>query len=160
MSQAFGVTGLGIEPAGWRSSEGGVPWRASYVARAGFRHFDDLHFGTDWSMPRGTPVLAMEAGRVVETGYTSGRGRYVVVRITGTATRIRYQHLREVKVTRGEKVARGQVVALSGNSGASNGPHLHVELWRGSGGTAVRYNVERLMRGGDKADASWIKPVV
>jgi murein DD-endopeptidase MepM/ murein hydrolase activator NlpD len=159
MSQGFGVTGLGIEPEGWRSSEAGEPWRASYVPRTGWRHFADLHFGTDWSMPIGTPVLAMEAGRVVETGYTRGRGRYVVVRIIGTATRIRYQHLRRIDVARGAKVARGQTIALSGNSGAVTGDgHLHVELWRGAGGTAPRFNVERLMRGGDKAAVAWIKP--
>lgn len=159
MTQGFGHVGNPLEPVGWREPKvGGQTWRASYVKVAGWSRFDDLHFGTDWDCPMRTPMLAMEAGEVVDVGYTAGRGRYVVVRVTGTDFRYRLQHLYRVDVKVGQKVARGEQIALSGTSGASTGSHLHVEAWRGSQGAGVRYNVQRLMVGGDKADVKWIVP--
>jgi murein DD-endopeptidase MepM/ murein hydrolase activator NlpD len=159
MTQGFGHVGNPLEPVGWREPKvGGQTWRASYTKVAGWSRFDDLHFGTDWDCPMRTPMLAMEAGEVVDVGYTPGRGRYVVVRVTGTDFRYRLQHLYRVDVKVGKKVARGDQLGLSGTSGASTGSHLHVEVWRGGQAGGTRYNVQRLMVGGDKADVSWIVP--
>lgn len=160
LTQVFGRVGLDYEPAGWRRVAGGAPWQASYVrpTESGWTFYKDLHFGTDWDCPGGTELLAMEKGKVVDVGFTTGRGRYVVVRIDGTDCRYRFQHLRQALVKVGDAVERGQVIALSGNTGVSTGSHLHVEIWRGSQGSGVRYNPTRLMVGGDKADVAWIKP--
>lgn len=160
LTQVFGKVGLSIEPPGWRRVSGGAPWQASYgqPSGSGWTFYRDLHFGTDWDCPGGTKLLAMEKGRVVDVGRTDGRGIYVVVRIAGQDCRYRFQHLRKVLVKLGQNVERGQEIALSGNTGASTGSHVHVEIWRGAQGSGIRYNPTRLMVGGDKAGVSWIVP--
>ncbi|MFG6656771.1 M23 family metallopeptidase [Scandinavium sp. M-37] len=89
------------------------------------------HEGTDYAAPRLTPVLASEVGIVVEADAHPFAGNYVVLQHPG-GWRSRYLHLDKIIVTVGQKVARGNLIALSGNTGRSTGPHLHFELsWRG-----------------------------
>ncbi|QKN83581.1 M23 family metallopeptidase [Scandinavium goeteborgense] len=89
------------------------------------------HEGTDYAAPRLTPVLASEEGIVVEADTHSFAGNYVVLQHPG-GWRSRYLHLDKIIVAVGQKVARGKLIALSGNTGRSTGPHLHFELsWRG-----------------------------
>ncbi|MDX6019660.1 M23 family metallopeptidase [Scandinavium sp. V105_16] len=89
------------------------------------------HEGTDYAAPRLTPVLASEQGIVVEADTHPFAGNYVVLQHPG-GWRSRYLHLDKIIVTMGQKVARGNLIALSGNTGRTTGPHLHFELsWRG-----------------------------
>lgn len=85
------------------------------------------HEGLDIVNRVGTPVVATAAGRVAERGRKSGYGWMVVVD-HGYGFETAYGHLDSVKVARGEKVKRGQVIATLGNSGRSTGPHLHYEV--------------------------------
>ncbi len=88
---------------------------------------DEFHLGTDISAAAGTPVAAARAGQVTRTGYTAGRGNYVVVR-HGNGVQTLYQHLTCGLVRAGEIVREGQIIALSGETGNVTGPHLHLEL--------------------------------
>ncbi len=95
------------------------------------------HEGIDWACPVGTPIRAMAAGRVVEThqGETQGGedyGNFVRIQ-TGEDKTTRtegfehlYGHLSEVYVRLGQIVTADQLIGLSGNTGRSTGPHLHV----------------------------------
>ncbi len=85
------------------------------------------HNGTDFGMRIGTPVVTTGDGvvsRVVRHKYA---GLYVEIK-HGQSYKTRYLHLKKAYVVKGQRVKRGQKIALSGNSGRSTGPHLHFEL--------------------------------
>lgn len=86
------------------------------------------HKGVDFAMPVGTPVLAVSDGEVVSAKYSGAAGNYIVIR-HGHQYTTRYMHLKKLLVTTGQKVKRGDRIALSGNTGRSTGAHLHYELW-------------------------------
>jgi murein DD-endopeptidase MepM/ murein hydrolase activator NlpD len=86
-----------------------------------------LHEGLDIVNRVGTPVVATAAGKVVERGKQSGYG-WMIVLDHGYGFKTAYGHLEKIKVKKGEKVERGQVIATLGNSGRSTGPHLHYEV--------------------------------
>lgn len=86
------------------------------------------HRGVDFAMPVGTPVLAVGDGEVVVSRRDSAAGNYVAIR-HGCQYMTRYMHLKKLLVKPGQKVKRGDRIALSGNTGRSTGPHLHFEVW-------------------------------
>lgn len=87
-----------------------------------------FHEGIDLRAKSGTPVYASAAGTVLYADKRiSGYGRMVVVRHPGGLTTV-YAHNAKLLVKRGQKVKRGQRIALSGNSGRSSGPHVHFEI--------------------------------
>ena len=87
----------------------------------------DFHEGVDIGVPIGTPVHAAMAGIVTRAGPLGGYGHTVVID-HGNGYSTLYAHLSQILVARGDLVGSGQVIAKSGNSGFSTGPHLHFEL--------------------------------
>lgn len=86
------------------------------------------HRGVDFAVPVGTPVLAIGDGEVVVAKKSGAAGNYVALR-HGRQYMTRYMHLSRLLVKPGQKVKRGDRIALSGNTGRSTGPHLHFEIW-------------------------------
>ena len=86
------------------------------------------HRGVDFAMPVGTPGLAVGDGEVVIAKRSGAAGNYVVIR-HGRQYTTRFMHLKKILVKPGQKVKRGDRIALSGNTGRSTGPHLHYEFW-------------------------------
>ncbi len=87
-----------------------------------------LHTGVDYGVTTGTPVRASSSGTVVRAAWYGGYGYCVDIKHSdGSLTR--YGHLSSFAVSYGQTVRQGQVVAYSGNTGNSNGPHLHFELY-------------------------------
>ncbi len=86
-----------------------------------------FHYGIDFGVPIGTQVLAVKGGTVTEAKYTSDYGYYVTID-HGNGVKTRYAHNNANTVSVGSVVEAGQVIALSGNSGRSTGPHLHFEV--------------------------------
>jgi murein DD-endopeptidase MepM/ murein hydrolase activator NlpD len=88
----------------------------------------ELHRGIDIDASRGTPVRAPAPARVIGAGR---HGQYgLAVQLDhGHGVRSLYAHLDTVLARRGQRVERGQVIGLSGNTGRSSGPHLHYEVW-------------------------------
>lgn len=85
------------------------------------------HNGTDFATPMRTPVVSAGDGvvsRVIRHRYA---GLYIEIQ-HGRKYRTRYLHLNKAYVKKGQKVSRGQKIALSGNSGRSTGAHLHYEF--------------------------------
>jgi murein DD-endopeptidase MepM/ murein hydrolase activator NlpD len=103
------------------------------VKTSGFGYrWGRLHAGEDFAVSTGTPLAAMSTGKVVYAGPMSGYGNMVDVRYwDGTVSR--YGHMSRVSVNVGEAVAPGEIVGLSGNTGHSTGPHLHLEIHPGGG---------------------------
>ncbi|MDX9812132.1 MAG: M23 family metallopeptidase [Bacteroidales bacterium] len=86
------------------------------------------HHGQDFSAPYGTEVYATGSGKVIEAGWSqSGFGTFVVID-HGYGYQTTYGHLSAVKVSVGMNVKRGDLIALSGNTGTSTGPHLHYQI--------------------------------
>ncbi|MDO8581404.1 MAG: M23 family metallopeptidase [bacterium] len=88
--------------------------------------FTYRHNGIDMAGTYGTPVIAAEGGIVVQAGWGTGYGLYVLID-HGNGLMTRYGHSSKVLVSRGENVARGQTIALLGSTGRSTGPHVHFE---------------------------------
>lgn len=85
------------------------------------------HNGTDFATPVGTKVVAPGEGVVTLVANHAFAGKYIVIEHENNV-RTRYLHLSRFLVKKGQRVTRGQVIALSGNTGASTGPHLHYEF--------------------------------
>lgn len=83
-----------------------------------------FHEGVDLAVPIGTPVRAAQKGTLTVVGESAASGRYVVID-HGYGVRTSYCHLDATPVEQGSTVARGEIFALSGNTGRSTGPHLH-----------------------------------
>ncbi len=87
----------------------------------------EFHTGIDIAVSMGSPVYATEDGVVVFSGYSEGYGKLVIIQHRRNKSSY-YAHNLELKVKRGDTVKRGKIIALSGNSGLSTGPHLHFEI--------------------------------
>jgi murein DD-endopeptidase MepM/ murein hydrolase activator NlpD len=87
----------------------------------------EFHGGLDIGAPVGTPVKAPAPGTVVFAGVNPEYGKMLIIE-HGNETKSIYGHLSRLSVTVNEKVQRGEVVALTGNTGRSSGPHLHYEI--------------------------------
>ncbi|PSU30494.1 peptidoglycan DD-metalloendopeptidase family protein [Photobacterium lutimaris] len=85
------------------------------------------HNGVDFATPTGTPVIATGDGVVSQVVNHPYAGRYVVIQ-HGTNYRTRYLHNSKVLVRKGQKVSRGQRIALAGATGRVTGPHIHYEF--------------------------------
>jgi murein DD-endopeptidase MepM/ murein hydrolase activator NlpD len=86
-----------------------------------------MHTGVDIALPEGTPILAGGVGVVVESGYNGGYG-YAILIYYGNGISARYAHCSVLHFTVGQTVQAGDIIALVGNTGASTGPHLHIEV--------------------------------
>ncbi|WP_286979107.1 M23 family metallopeptidase [Pseudomonas sp.] len=124
-------------PLPWR----GGPFRLSQGANGKYSHFTPKgRYALDIAMPVGTPIVAARGGVVVKTeNQQSGRGNnpsgnYVRV-LHSDGTMGVYLHLKKgsVKVHEGQHVSTGSLLALSGNTGNSSGPHLHFVVQRNVG---------------------------
>ena len=92
-----------------------------------------FHEGIDLAGPAGQPVYATGDGVVESTEVNfSGYGNVIVID-HGFGYKTRYAHLKEIKVTQGQVVIRGDRIGTLGSSGLSTGPHLHYEvIYRGT----------------------------
>jgi len=114
----------------------GVPMAKDYRITSGFGIRNDpftgqlaMHEGLDFIAEVGSPIVASAAGTVVRSDWESSYGNVVEVsHIEGFTTR--YAHLSKRLVQVGQKVQRGETIALLGNTGRSTGPHLHYEVIR------------------------------
>jgi murein DD-endopeptidase MepM/ murein hydrolase activator NlpD len=95
-----------------------------------FSNGEKMHLGIDLATPVGTEVLATADGEVHKVvTSTAGYGNHIVIN-HGAEYQTKYAQLSAMQVKVGEKVSQGQIIALSGNSGQSKGPHLHYEVYK------------------------------
>lgn len=113
-----------------------------------------LHRGVDVKMDIGDPVVAAEAGKVIISKYNKGGyGNYIIIK-HDNGTQTVYGHLSSRLKDVGAVVQRGELIALSGNTGRSTGPHLHFEIRFGDvnidPATVYNFGEGELQQGVDK----------
>lgn len=125
-----GALGSGmIKPVrGRKSSDFGMRYDPVY-------HRSQLHAGTDFAAPSGTPIWSAMNGTVVQAGSNGGYGNYTKVfhgNYRNVPLYTAYAHQSRIGVRKGQNVKQGQTIGNVGSTGASTGPHLHFEVRRGS----------------------------
>ena len=123
-STKFNYTGgkLGWPVPGRSTISSGYGSRTSPIKGKG-----EFHTGLDIPAPTGTKIYAAESGKVINSGSINGYG-YTVIIDHGNGLSTLYGHNSQLKVKVGQKVKRGDVIALAGSTGWSTGPHCHFEV--------------------------------
>ncbi len=120
---AYDAIPHGLPAIGELSS--GFGWRVSPfdATKTGF------HPGVDITVDTGTPVKATASGMVISASYETGFGRVIRIRHANGLVTL-YGHNSRLLVGVGDKVQRGDLIAYSGNTGMSTGPHIHYGVYR------------------------------
>ena len=107
---------------------------AKLSSRYGFRihpiiGYNQMHQGTDFAAPTGTPIMASGSGTIEYSGWKGGYGKFISIRHS-PVYQTNYAHLQDYAkgIRRGTKVQQGQVIGYLGSTGSSTGPHLHYEV--------------------------------
>lgn len=105
------------------------PTRYHTVSSGFYRNSGAYHGALDFACPVGTPVYASASGTVIltRTGWGGGYGNYVMIDHGGGYSTL-YAHNSKLLVSTGQYVHQGDVIAKSGNTGRSTGPHCHFEI--------------------------------
>ena len=109
-----------------------VSWLGMVTSGYGYRVHPitgekNLHRGVDLAAAEGTPIKAIQDGRVVSAGEAGSYGLCVVIK-DENGYQSRYAHCASISVTAGQEVKHGDVIATVGSTGQSTGPHLHLEV--------------------------------
>lgn len=109
-----------------------------FTSNFGWRNLggSEFHSGMDLSVPQGTPLIASLSGTLVQAGFgptgscgsSGGCTATIQGKIGNKEIQVSYLHLSSVSVKDGDTVKAGQQIGLTGNTGRSTGPHLHVEV--------------------------------
>ncbi len=127
--------GLYMQTFGNRQAYGNpfdFPWLGYVSSSYGYRVHPisgekDLHRGVDIAVAQGTPIRAIQDGRVVSAKNAGSYGLCVVIE-DEKGYQSRYAHCSSLSVRAGQEVKRGDVIAAVGSTGNSTGPHLHLEI--------------------------------
>jgi murein DD-endopeptidase MepM/ murein hydrolase activator NlpD len=110
------------------SGSGRLSWPVSGPVTSGFgSRWGRMHEGIDIAVGQGTPVHAAAAGTVIYAGWMEGYGNLVVID-HGNGLSTAYGHNSALASSIGQTVSAGQVIAYSGSTGHSTGPHVHFEV--------------------------------
>ena len=103
----------------------GYGWRSDPFTKA-----RKMHWGMDFTAPKGIPVYATGDGKVTRAdNNSSGYGKHIRVE-HGYGYMSLYGHLSKYNVRVGQKIERGDLVGFVGSTGRSEAPHLHYEVWK------------------------------
>ena len=112
----------------YASGSGVLSWPVAGTVTSGFGYrWGRMHEGVDIAVGQGTPVQAAGAGTVIYAGWLGGYGNLVVVD-HGNGLSTAYAHNSSLVSAVGQSVTTGQVIAYSGSTGHSTGPHVHFEV--------------------------------
>ena len=100
------------------------------------------HKGVDIAVNTGTNVLACKEGKVVLARYSASAGNYVAI-YHGGGIYSYYMHCSQLKTSVGKRVQKGQVIARSGSTGISTGPHLHFAMFKSGNYVNPMYYVKQ-----------------
>ena len=137
-----------VDPSSYSAAKAGIfGWPLSKItitqlfgatAAAKRLYTSGTHNGVDFGIPTGTPVKAVLSGTITATGNTDlqsgcySYGKWILIRHNNGLSSL-YGHLSSVAVKSGESVVTGDTIGLSGNTGYSTGPHLHLTVFATQG---------------------------
>lgn len=103
----------------------------SYARRHPITRIVRPHTGVDYAAPKGTPVMSIGEGTVIEKRYAGGGGNTVKIKHNGVYTTA-YLHLSKYAkgLVVGKRVSQGEVIGYVGSTGSSTGPHLDFRVWQ------------------------------
>ena len=130
-ASAASLKGTNLGSKAWVNPLGG---NYSLSSNYGWR-WGRLHSGQDMACPTGTPVRSISSGVVTFSGWAGNLG-YKVEILHWDGTVSWYGHNSKLRVSEGQRVEPGQLIALAGSTGNSTGPHVHLEI-HPNGGNAV-----------------------
>ena len=111
------------------------PCKGKIVGEYGEPRATHTHNGIDIAVPVGTPVRAVADGKVYYAGDNDpkGYGKYIIIEhyVNGKIITSEYGHLSSWNVYKGQWITQGQIIAKSGNTGHSEGPHVHLTIREG-----------------------------
>lgn len=118
----------------YKSTPLGWPVKGDITSSFGKREhpkygYEEIHTGIDISVPSGTEIRATADGIVVFSKYQGRSGNVVMIKHGYGFTTV-YAHNKQNLVNVGQEVKRGDIIAISGNTGSTTGPHLHYEVWK------------------------------
>src|SRR5699024_6695742 len=159
------------ESEGGDGSSSWLPWKNILQTfghyTGGLMFNGGRHYGIDFGMPTGTPIKALTDGKISQAGWVNGGGgNQVTLDEPGGKWFQWYMHMKNggVKVKKGQKVKAGDLLGLSGSTGNSTTPHLHIQRMKGypSNTTAVDPMswLKSLKGGGSKAASKWRSDIV
>ena len=104
-----------------------------------------MHYGIDFTAPKGTPIQATGAGRVAKVeNRSTGYGKHVIID-HGYGYETLYGHMSRIDVREGQQVKRGQQLGLVGDTGTSTAPHCHYEVhYKGQKVNPIHYCMDGL----------------
>ena len=91
---------------------------------------EEYHDGLDIAVAENTDARAVKSGVVTEVRKSATFGNLVKFQ-TDDGYVVMYAHLNRVLVKKGDKIKQGDIIAKTGNTGLSTGPHLHYSVWKG-----------------------------
>lgn len=159
------------ESEGGDGSSSWLPWKNILQTfghyTGGLMFNGGRHYGIDFGMPTGTPIKALTDGKISQAGWVNGGGgNQVTLDEPGGKWFQWYMHMKNggVKVKKGQKVKAGDLLGLSGSTGNSTTPHLHIQRMKGypSNTTAVDPMswLKSLKGGGSKPASRWRGDIV
>src|SRR5699024_867637 len=128
---------------GWmeeqEGGDGDAAWLLKHPVLQRFGHYTGglmvnggRHYGIDFGMPTGTKIRALTDGTITQAGAVSGGGgNQITLKEPGGKYFQWYMHLSKILAKQGQKVKTGDVLGLSGNTGNSTTPHLHIQRMKG-----------------------------
>ncbi|MEX5913862.1 peptidoglycan DD-metalloendopeptidase family protein [Staphylococcus ureilyticus] len=156
---------------GWmeeqEGGDGDAAWLLKHPVLQRFGHYTGglmfnggRHYGIDFGMPTGTKIRALTDGKITQAGAVSGGGgNQITLKEPGGKYFQWYMHLSKILAKQGQKVKTGDVLGLSGNTGNSTTPHLHIQRMKGRvGNDTALSNVMSWLKGlggGKKAPNKW-----
>lgn len=115
-----------------------------------------FHYGTDYPAQTGTPLLAIKDGVIAEAGFNESAGNYIFLKMND-GLYAGYYHLNSIDVEMGQEVKAGGTIGTVGDTGASDGAHLHLEIsdrvWAPST-AGTNYNPAEYLEGALSVDSS------
>lgn len=134
---------VGTKPINWEEPSKMLAFPLStsdytLTSTFGWRDWDgdgtqDFHTGIDWGVNTGSNVLACDSGTVILAEYNYGNAGTTIIIEHANGLKTQYMHMSKLLAKVGDKVYRGQVIGLSGNTGQSSGPHLHLSVYDRNG---------------------------
>jgi murein DD-endopeptidase MepM/ murein hydrolase activator NlpD len=107
-------------------------WPMKGVVTSPFgKRWGRMHEGIDIGAPKGTPVYASAAGKVIFAGNRGAYGKVIIIQHPGNWFTV-YAHNSKIVVSQGETVKQGQLISKEGQTGRATGPHLHFEIRKGA----------------------------